>query len=164
MFAITFIKSCHCASLAFIVTLVSISSVGASPIAQYTLNTADIGEFASVGSGATTGQAGKFDQAYNFAGGANNLTTIPAGVVPSGSAERTISIWFNQTADQAGLQDKLFGYGAGTSGNAIDISLEDGSLRLRHFGGNITYGQNFDFDGTDAGWHHLAVRVGGGQA
>jgi len=159
---------------AFAIIIFAAMAVGitsAAPIAQYSFDNADIiGSAAQedqIGSNDTseplsavsTGSTGKFDQAYSFAGGANNLMTIPAGLVPSGAAARTISIWFNQTTDQASLQDKLFGYGAGSSGNAFDISLEDGGIRIRHFGGTVAWGSGFDFDGTDEGWHHLAVRV-----
>jgi arylsulfatase A-like enzyme len=152
-------------------TSFAVGAANAAPVAQYTFDNADIIGTSAQGdkigsndtseplSAVSTGITGKFDQAYRFAGGANNLMTIPAGLVPSGAAERTISIWFNQTADQASLQDKLFGYGAGSAGNAFDLSLEDGGIRLRHFGGTVAWGSGFDFDGTDAGWHHLAVRV-----
>lgn len=152
-------------------TAFAVATADAVPVAQYTFDNADIIGTAAqqdkIGGSDTgeplgavsTGSSGKFNQAYSFAGGANNLMTIPAGVVPSGANARTLSIWFKQTADQAALQDKLFGYGAGSSGNAFDISLEDGGIRLRHFGGTVAWGSGFDFDGTDAGWHHLAVRV-----
>lgn len=123
------------------------------------------------GTNISTGTAGKIGQAYSFvrdsapSGGGTvnyadfeNLITLASGAVPSGASERTIALFFNQDTDNAG-QDKLFGYGTNVAGQALDISLEGGGIRLRHFGGNITYGSGLDFDGVDAGWHHLAVRV-----
>ena len=106
-----------------------------------------------------TSQGGLFGESFRFIGGDDpeGTVTIPSGVIPSGSASRTFSLWFNQQA--AAPQGKLFGYGAASSGQAFDISLEGGGIRLRHFGGNITYGSGLDFLTTDNGWHHLAVRV-----
>lgn len=125
------------------------------------------------GSNITTGNAGVAGQAYGFTkdtmpvGGGlvalsdfENLLTIPAGNVPSGSSDRTIALWFNQTG--TGGQQKLFGYGDNVADTAFDVSLEAGGVRLRTFGGNITYGGgSFDFTGADAGWHHVAVRHDG---
>lgn len=105
---------------------------------------------------------------------ANTTYTIAPGVVPSGADARTIATWFRQRADitAGGSQDKLWGYGTNSAGNAMDLSLEGGGLRIRHFGGNITYGTGYEFYeedpdgtpnvGTDAGWHHVAVRVNPG--
>ncbi|MEM6506059.1 MAG: LamG-like jellyroll fold domain-containing protein [Planctomycetota bacterium] len=167
-------------------------AASAALVGQYTFDDADIvsgktqdnkvGAIDAVptgtngGSSITTGAAGKIGQAYSFerdalpGGGGTvalsefeNLMTIAAGVAPSGSSERTISIWFNQSAATTG-QDKLWGYGTNVSGQAIDLSLEGNGIRIRHFGGNITYGTGFDFDGTDAGWHHVAVRVNSGAS
>lgn len=124
------------------------------------------------GNNIATGQPGVFGQAFQFTRDSEgtalaefeNLLTAPAGTAPTGSAERTISLWFSQTVDTNG-QDKLFGYGTNSGGQALDISLEAGGIRLRHFGGNITYGGgSFDFDDVDAGFHHLAVRVNAGAA
>lgn len=128
-------------------------------MAHYTFDDADIGEFSSVGPGVSTGASGAFGEAYRFSGGAKNLTTIPAGIVPSGAAERTLTIWFNQ-ARKTGNQDKILGYGLGLPGKAFDISLENGGITLRHFGGNITYGSGYNF--IDSGWHYLALRVNPG--
>lgn len=117
-----------------------------------------------------TGEPGKFGESHKFwrdpsdfnLESANTTWTIAPGVVPSGSNERTIAVWFNQEVDVSGSQDKLWGYGTNVGGQALDLSLEGGGLRIRHFGGNITYGSGFDFDGTDSGWHHAAVRVNAG--
>jgi arylsulfatase A-like enzyme len=156
--------------------LLSGSVHAAGPIARYTFDNADIiGTAAQAdqvgnrdtgepGPGVTPGVSGRFGEAYRFAGGADNLMTIAAGLVPDGSAERTLSIWFNQSADLAGSESKILGYGAPNAGQAFDLSLESGGIRVRHFGGNITYGSGHDFDGADAGWHHLAVRVNPGAA
>lgn len=108
----------------------------------------------------TSGQPALFGESFRFAGGDDPLgvVTVASGVTPSGAAPRTFSLWFNQESPAG--QSKLFGYGAATAGRAFDVSLEAGGIRLRHFGGSITYGSGFDFLGVDAGWHHLAVRVG----
>ncbi|QDU88827.1 hypothetical protein Pla175_22110 [Pirellulimonas nuda] len=130
------------------------------------------------GSNITTGQAGQFGQAYAFVRDAlpsgsatqsltdfENLMTIASGAVPSGANDRTISVWFNQTTADSG-QNKLFGYGTNVGGQAIDVGLEAGGIRLRHFGGNILYGSGNDFatGGANEGWHHLAVRVNPGAS
>lgn len=134
------------------------------------------------GANITTGQAGVHGQAYAFTrdstgdNGNNNTPgdpsdfentlRTPSATVPFGSAQRTIALWFNQTGGDG--QQKLFGYGGpntdndGTTGEALDISLEAGGIRLRNFNGNITYGSGFDFDGADSGWHHLTLRVNTG--
>jgi hypothetical protein len=145
--------------------LMTSTTHAATPIAEYSFDNADLPEFDSAGSAVTTGQTGVFGEAYLFGGGANNLTTVPISTVPSGAAARTVSIWFNQSS--ALEQSKIWGYGAGTSGNAFDMSLEGGGVRLRHFGGNITYGTGLNFvDGVGdaAGWNHLAVRVNANPA
>ncbi|MFN3165544.1 MAG: LamG-like jellyroll fold domain-containing protein [Phycisphaeraceae bacterium] len=138
------------------------------------------------GANITTGQPGILGQAYRFVrddtGSAGNNTTpgdasdfentlrLAAGSVPAGNAPRTIALWFN-FGGGAG-QNKLFGYGSpntdndGTTGEALDIGLEGGGIRLRNFNGNITYGSGLDFapGGADAGWHHLALRVNPGAS
>lgn len=76
---------------------------------------------------------------------------------PNGSDARTFAFWFNQ--EQEGVENKMFGYGDAGSGRSFDVSLEGGGIRLRYSGGNVTWGSGFDFDGTDAGFHHLAIRV-----
>ncbi len=138
------------------------------------------------GTNITTGLAGIFGQAYAFTrdGSGNdgstgspgdasdyeNLLRTPAGTAPFGSSERTIALWFNQTADDPASQDKIFGYGGpntdgiGSTAEALDVSLEAGGIRIRNSSGNITYGSGFDFDGIDSGWHHLALRVNAGAS
>ncbi len=131
------------------------------------------------GTDITTGQAGVFGEAYAFTQVAatsgnqtdptlkENLLRAPAGTAPFGTAERTIAVWFQQTASVG--QNKMFGYGStntdsnGSTSEALDLSLEAGGIRMRMSSGNITYGGgSFDFLGADAGWHHLAVRVNSG--
>lgn len=150
-------------------TALAAGSANAALVGHYTFDNADIIGTAAQNdqtannndsnepTGATTGVAGAFGEAYNFT--TTGLITVGSGVVPSGSSARTISVWFNQDVDLAGKQNKLFGYGTNSAGEALDIGFEGGGVLLRHFGGNITYGSGFDFDGTDAGWHHLALRV-----
>jgi hypothetical protein len=43
----------------------------------------------------------------------------------------------------------------------MDISLEAGGVRIRNYNGNATFGSGYVFTpgGTNAGWHHLAIRV-----
>lgn len=131
-----------------------------------------------------TGEPGKVGESHRFTNdpsvfnrASNNATYyVEPGVVPDGADERTFSLWFRQHADiqppYGNSQDKLFGYGTGASGEAFDVSLESGGIRIRHFGGNVTWGSGYEFyeangDGSanlgkDAGWHHLAVRVNTG--
>ena len=106
---------------------------------------------------------GIFGEAMQFVAGDDpaGIVKLESGVVPSGDDARTISLWFNQLADAG--QNKLFGYGSISAGAAFDVGIEGGGIRLRHFGGNITYGTGFDFTGSDAGWHHLAVVVAEGS-
>ncbi len=122
------------------------------------------------------GQSHKFwrDPSVFSLASANSTYYIPPGVVPSGAAARTITTWFRQRADitAGGSQDQLWGYGTNVAGEALNLSLEGGGLRIRHFGGNITYGSGYQFyeenpDGTpnvgaDAGWHNVALRVNSG--
>jgi len=120
------------------------------------------------------GQAGMFGESHRFWRdtsdfnllSANGTWTVAPGVVPSGTAARTISIWFNQEIDvtAGGSQDKLWGYGTGTAGQALDLSLEGGGLRIRHFNGNITYGSGYNFaiGGANQGWHNATLRVNAG--
>lgn len=110
----------------------------------------------------TTSLSGLFGEAFGFLGDddPDGVVTIPAGIVPSGASARTFSLWFNQASSVG--QSKLFGYGSSAAGKAFDIGLEGDGVRLRHFGGFVTFGSGLDFDGVDAGWHHLAVRVNEG--
>lgn len=107
----------------------------------------------------TPSQGGLFGESFSFENGddPSGYISIPSGVMPSGASARTISLWFN--AQDASGQAQLFGYGTASSGQAFLVGLEGGGIRIRHFGGNITYGSGLDFTGSDAGWHHLAVRV-----
>jgi arylsulfatase A-like enzyme len=95
-----------------------------------------------------------------------NLLRTASAIMPTGTNPVTISVWFRQTANSG--QNKLFGYGSSnldndaTTGEAMDLSLEGGGIRLRNYNGNITYGSGYDFLGADSGWHHLAVRVDSG--
>jgi hypothetical protein len=121
-----------------------------------------------------TGEPGVFGQSHRFrddffVGSVATASTtyyVPNGVAPTGANPRTFSLWFNQIASVANHQNKLFGYGTGTSGNAFDVGLEGGGIRIRHFGGNATWGSGFSFTngGANAGWHHLAVRVNNGAS
>lgn len=106
-----------------------------------------------------TGQPGLPGEALRFLGGDDpeGVVQIPTGIVPSGNAARTIALRFRQ-ASNAG-QSKLFGYGINLAGRAMDLGIEGGGLRLRHWGGNITYGSGLNFTGNDAGWHHVSLRV-----
>lgn len=110
------------------------------------------------------GADGIFAQALQFLSGDSpeGILEVPAAAVPSGSSPRTFSLWFNAAGLDANSQNKLFGYGANSPGAGFEIGLEGSGIRLRHYGGNITYGAGFDFVGADAGWHHLAVRVNEG--
>ncbi|MEN8847582.1 MAG: sulfatase-like hydrolase/transferase [Akkermansiaceae bacterium] len=107
----------------------------------------------------TTGQPGLFNQAFTFRADddPDGIVTLPNGVIPSGNSARTISLWFEQIGGT--LQNKLLGYGGTSAGTAFDVGLEAGGIRIRHFGGNLTFGSDFDFLNADAGWHHLAIRV-----
>ncbi|MBK1827312.1 sulfatase-like hydrolase/transferase [Haloferula rosea] len=112
------------------------------------------------GTAPVTDEPGLFEQSFRFVSGDDpgGIVSIPASTVPSGNSPRTFSMWFKQAAEAG--QDKLFGYGNNAAGQAIDFGLEAGGLRIRHWGGSITYGTGFDFAGTDGGWHHVALRVG----
>lgn len=106
-----------------------------------------------------TGQPGLFGQAFSFIDGDDpqGIVTLPSGVIPSGNSSRTLSLWFQQRGSNS--QNKLFGYGAASAGRALDLGLEAGGIRIRHYGGNLTFGSGFDFLNADAGWHHLALRI-----
>lgn len=109
-----------------------------------------------------TAEPGLPGESFRFTGGddPDGVVRIAPGIIPSGNAARTIALRFNQAV--GGGQGKLFGYGTNSSGRAIDLGIEGGGLRIRHWGGNITYGSGLDFTGADAGWHHLALRVNDG--
>lgn len=84
---------------------------------------------------------------------------IPSFVnpAPNGNDARTIAYWFSQ--ETIGVENKMFGYGSGGTGQSFDLSLEGGGVRLRYSGGNVTWGSGLDFTGSDAGFHHVAIRV-----
>lgn len=109
-----------------------------------------------------TGEGGIFGESVRFASGDSpqGVVNVPATAIPSGADPRTFSLWFN--ADEFVGQNTLLGYGANSAGRGFEVGLEAGGIRLRHYGGNITFGQGFDFLNADAGWHHLAVRVNAG--
>lgn len=111
-----------------------------------------------------TGASGIFAQSFQFISGdaPQGIVRAPAAAIPSGAAPRTFSLWFNAT--ELGAQSKLFGYGEAAAGRGFEIGLEGNGIRLRHYGGNITYGSDFDFIAEDSGWHHVAVRVSDGAA
>ncbi len=119
------------------------------------------GQIVNTNGGLTSGQSGAFGEAIRVSGGdiADGMILLPPGHVPSGNTPRTFSLWFQQSALNG--QNKMFGSGTGTAGATFDVGLESGGIRIRHFGGNITYGSGNDFLPTaaQAGWHHLAVRV-----
>lgn len=100
-----------------------------------------------------------FGESFKFT--ADNLpegiVSAPAVAIPSGTAARTISIWFNLEGDSG--EYTLFGYGSANPGQYLGLSIVNGSLMIRHHGGNISYGTGFDFTGRDAGWHHVTLRV-----
>lgn len=113
-----------------------------------------------VGDDVIVGAPGVFNEGMQFPGDfTRNRVEVAAGIVPSGAASRAISLWFSHLGMFEGRQSKIFGYGARSAGNALDVSLEDGGIRIRHWGGNITYGSDYDFLGKDAGFHHLLVQV-----
>ncbi len=79
---------------------------------------------------------------------------------PVSNNPRTIAFFFSQ--ELVGVENKMFGYGSGGTGQSFDVSLEGGGIRLRYSGGNVTWGNGYDFTGADAGFHHLAIRVPNG--
>ena len=169
-------------------TVSVVASADAALTHSYTFDNADIAgpgktqvdktgtaNAAPAGSGAniTTGLAGITGQAYGFlrdetapinddpANKANTLVA-PAGTAPIGTAARTFVVTFDQsgtTGAETGGQQKLFGYGAGAAGQAFDVGIEAGGIRIRHFGGNILYGSGNDFLTEGAIFHQVAVRV-----
>lgn len=144
-----------------------------SPLVHYSFDDADltattladlsgngnVGTLVPSATAPTAGQPALFGESFRFAGGddPDGVVTVASGVAPSGAAARTFSVWFNQ--ENLSSQSKIFGYGGDTPGRAFDLSLEGSGIRLRHFGGFITYGSGFSFVGSDGGWQHLAVRV-----
>lgn len=112
------------------------------------------------GLGVETGVPGVFGDAIRLPNddGLSYVRLLPTlNPTPNGADERTIAFWFNQ--ELAGVENKMFGYGTSASGQSFDVSLEGGGIRLRYSGGNVTWGSGFDFDGSDAGFHHVAIRV-----
>jgi arylsulfatase A-like enzyme len=91
----------------------------------------------------------------------DGVVRVASGVVPSGNSARTIALRFQAASVGAG-QNKLFGYGTNAAGRAMDLGIEGGGLRIRHFGGNITYGTGLNFLGANAGWNHVTLRVNSG--
>ena len=115
---------------------------------------------ALIGPGVLTGRTGVLEQALQFpADSGESRVDVPAGIAPAGSSPRTFSLWFNQIGPGTGNQNKIFGYGSANAGQAFDVTLEGNGIRIRHYGGNITYGDNYDFIDTHPGFHHLVVRV-----
>jgi len=114
-----------------------------------------------IGTDVVTGVAGVINEAFEFPGNSTrNCVQLAAGVAPVGKTPRTFCMWFNQYQIQG--QSKMFGYGLRSAGNAMDVAVEVGGIRIYHWGGNILYGGQFDFGGADVGFHHLAVRVNEG--
>ncbi len=114
-----------------------------------------------VGTAVVTGVPGVYKQAFQFPGnGTRNCVQVAAGVAPTGAAPRTFCVWFSLEAMKT--QSKMFGYGQRSAGNAMDVAVEAGGIRIYHWGGNVLYGGGFDFGGTDVGFYHVAVRVNEG--
>ncbi|BCX49700.1 hypothetical protein HAHE_36080 [Haloferula helveola] len=137
------------------------SGISGASLLDYSGN----GNDASIVASATApvaGEPGLPGESFRFTAGddPDGVVRVASGITPSGNAPRTIALRFRQAADAG--QDKLFGYGTNSSGRAIDLGLEAGGLRLRHWGGNITYGNGYDFTGSDGGWHHVVLRVNDG--
>lgn len=114
-----------------------------------------------IGTEVTTGVTGLINQAFQYPGnGTRNCVQVAASVAPTGAAPRTFCLWFSQL--EMKTQSKMFGYGQRSAGNAIDVAVETGGIRIYHWGGNILYGGDFDFGGANVGFYHLTVRVNDG--
>jgi hypothetical protein len=169
-------------NIAVCFALVLLPGIGAGPAAaniatgllvHYTLDDADLdggvvrdvsgsgNNGTIIGTDVVTGVAGVINEAFAFPGnGTRNCVQLAAGVAPVGKRPRTFCLWFNPF--QINNQSKMFGYGLRSAGNAMDVAVEAGGIRIYHWGGNILYGGPFDFGGADVGFHHLAVRVNEG--
>jgi arylsulfatase A-like enzyme/lysophospholipase L1-like esterase len=117
------------------------------------------GTIVASATGPLTDQPGLPGRSFRFVAGddPDGVVRIASGIVPSGNAARTIGLRFLQAADAG--QNKLFGYGTNSAGRAIDLGIEAGGLRIRHWGGNITYGSGLNFT---TGWNHVTLRVNQG--
>lgn len=135
-----------------------IESVLGTRLTDQSGNSVD-GSIIPADNGPVAGEPGIYVGAFRFHGSdsPSGLVLVPASTIPAGSESRTISLWFKQAAEAG--RDMLFGYGADEPGRSINLGLEADGIRLRHWGGNITYGRGLDFTGKDAGWHHVALRV-----
>lgn len=137
------------------------SGVSGTNLTDYSGNGHD-GTLVASATAPVAGEPGLPGESFRFTADddPDGIVRIASGIVPSGNAARTIGLRFQQ-ASEAG-QDKLFGYGTNSAGRSIDLGIEGGGLRLRHWGGSITYGAGLDFVGADAGWHHVTLRVNAG--
>lgn len=137
------------------------AGISGTSVTDYSGN-GNTGTIVASASAPGTGEPGLPGKSFHFADDddPDGVVMVPSGITPSGNSPRTISLRFNQEFDAG--QDKLFGYGTNVGGRGIDLGLEEGGLRLRHWGGFITYGAGLDFVGADAGWHHVALRVNTG--
>ena len=160
--------------------LISTPSLWADLVGHYTFNDSEVDGIilkdispsqnnATIQANVLTGKTGVYAQAFEFTGGAGtaglNAVVVPGTVVPSGKTERTFSLWFNllsNAATGANSQNKIMGYGTAAAGKAFDVGFEAGGIRIRHYGGNITYGSGYDFVTTHSGFHHLAIRINPG--
>jgi arylsulfatase A-like enzyme len=120
-----------------------------------------INDFQSV----ITGAPGAFGRGVRFRYGDNSkgMITLPAGIVPSGTDERTFSMWFRMLSEPGldpGVRlNKPFGYGTAGSGNAFDCSIRGSYVDILVSGATSRHeGASESYEDDDQ-WHHLAVVV-----
>jgi len=105
---------------------------------------------------------------FTWGGGTRAEVKVP-GIVPSGAAERSFAAWIWPSGPSDQGNNKIFGYGAPTAGNAFDVGYENGATQgtgspgifLRHWGGWIQFGDNVELADQ---FHHLVVRVNAGAS
>jgi hypothetical protein len=100
------------------------------------------------------GVPGVFGTAMDASGG--YMTADLGDDLPTGAAERSITLWLSTPAVQS--DRKFCGYGSETAGQAFTFCIENvdaqDGVRMRHWGGNMFY------PGFITGeWNHIAIRV-----
>jgi hypothetical protein len=97
--------------------------------------------------------------ALDFDGSNDRVLSVSSAGLPTGSANRTIAVWFNITTDG---NYSLFGYGTSGSNERFNLFRSTSLIGTNVIGIEITNSYILSPFVNDSLWHHLAVSYPGG--